>query len=794
MCSCLPGYTGSPYSQCYLIDDRSNPSKDPCNPNLCGENSVCKNQNGKAVCSCKNGISINNNGGCINPECVLNSDCPNPNQACKDNRCVLICSEQTCGVNAICEARNHIPSCSCLPGYVGDPSIQCSLLPDRDITTQSDPCNPSPCPLNVQCVSYDNKIAICDNCALTHTTAVGVPSSCRRECLRNSDCSNDLSCQNNRCVDPCRGACGLNTYCNVAKHRAICRCVENMVGDPYNYCDYPPPSMDPQVTCNNIVCGSNAECNQRGKIFKCVCSKGFYGDPLVGCTPQCRLNSECSDSKACINDRCSDPCVTGACAQNAICKVKNHRPICTCPPNFTGNAYYICNEIPLEEPFIDQGNPCNPSPCGSNSKCLISQNGVAACSCLDHMIGTPPNCRPECISSNECDLYKSCSVHQRCVDPCLQNVCGTNAKCVVTNHNPICSCPSGYSGNPFVSCQYLEPVENDEEDHRDPCNSFPPPCGPYSICEVRQKRPVCSCLPNMIGKPPSCRPQCLVNSECPLDQYCSDKNRCENACGTSICGQNTQCNVVNHVPICGCLKGYRGDAFVGCVKDDEVRQPDTINPCEPSPCAQNTECTIHNGNQYTCSCIPPYRGDPYSVGCKPECVSSFECDSSKSCINSRCVDPCIGVCGRQAICNVVQHVASCQCPDGMFGNPFDGCRIRDTTVTPQNPCERSTCGPNSLCRVVSGRAACSCLPNMRGSPPNCRPECVTNSECDLSKSCSNEQRCEDPCKKPICGLNAECRVVNHNPICNCPTNYVGDPFSICTQKRKFFTFILLKIF
>lgn len=31
-------------------------------------------------------------------------------------------------------------------------------------------------------------------------------------------------------------------------------------------------------------------------------------------------------------------------------------------------------------------------------------------------------------------------------------MCGLNAHCQIVNHNPICSCLSGFTGDPFVRC------------------------------------------------------------------------------------------------------------------------------------------------------------------------------------------------------------------------------------------------------------------------------------------------------------------------------------------------------
>ena len=115
-----------------------------------------------------------------------------------------------------------------------------------------------------------------------------------------------------------------------------------------------------------------------------------------------------------------------------------------------------------------------------------------------------------------------------------------------------------------------------------------------------------------------------------------------------------------------------------------------------------------------------------------------------------------------------------------------------TAVAPvvfDDPCVPNPCGPNSHPPRISGsRCQCTCLPGMIGSPPNCRPECVINSECPSDKACIN-RKCQDPCPG-LCGVNAYCSVRNHVPICICNQGYIGDPFSTCyrpTSKQILFS-------
>lgn len=102
----------------------------------------------------------------------------------------------------------------------------------------------------------------------------------------------------------------------------------------------------------------------------------------------------------------------------------------------------------------------------------------------------------------------------------------------------------------------------------------------------------------------------------------------------------------------------------------------------------------------------------------------------------------------------------------------------EADVVPQNPCIPSPCGPYSNCREINQHAVCSCLPNHIGTPPACRPECSVSSECPQDKACVN-LRCVDPCPG-TCGLNAQCKVTNHNPICTCSADFTGDPFIRCS--------------
>lgn len=304
---------------------------------------------------------------------------------------------------------------------------------------------------------------------------------------------------------------------------------------------------------------------------------------------------------------------------------------------------------------------------------------------------------------------------------------------------------------------------------------MPSPCGNNAQCRNIGGSPSCSCLPSYVGSPPNCRPECTINSECPSNLACITQ-KCRDPCPGS-CGISAQCSVINHTPICSCIEGYVGDPFTYCTpKPPPQPEPVETDPCNPSPCGSNAQC-----NDGICTCLPEYQGDPYR-GCRPECVLNNDCAKNLACIRSKCQDPCPGTCGQNAECSVVNHIPICSCLSGYIGNAFVLCTpVPKPVIT--HPCIPSPCGSNSQCREINGQAVCSCVPGYIGSPPTCRPECVTSAECPLNRACVN-QKCIDPCPG-TCGLNAQCQVVNHNPICTCQTNYIGDPFVRCLPKRKY---------
>ena len=105
----------------------------PCSPSPCGSNAICRELNGVGACTCAPEYVGNPYEGC-RPECVLSSDCPS-HLDCIRSKCQDPCPG-TCGQNADCQVINHLPTCTCLSMYTGDPFRHCSPVPLGNASTR----------------------------------------------------------------------------------------------------------------------------------------------------------------------------------------------------------------------------------------------------------------------------------------------------------------------------------------------------------------------------------------------------------------------------------------------------------------------------------------------------------------------------------------------------------------------------------------------------------------------------------------------------------------------------------
>jgi len=182
------------------------------------------------------------------------------------------------------------------------------------------------------------------------------------------------ACINQKCVDPCPGVCGVNAKCTVLSHSPFCSCGSDQIGDPFVKCFDMPRKFShdktrfayenpvlfhlfsvtptPSIQVNPCVpspCGPFSTCQDRGGYSSCACMPNYIGSPPY-CRAECSINSDCTSNKACIREKCRDPC-PGSCGVNALCTVINHTPSCTCSDGYTGDPFNNCYLAPMCKSF-----------------------------------------------------------------------------------------------------------------------------------------------------------------------------------------------------------------------------------------------------------------------------------------------------------------------------------------------------------------------------------------------------------------------------------------------------------
>lgn len=120
-------------------------------------------------------------------------------------------------------------------------------------------------------------------------------------------------------------------------------------GDPFTRC-LPEVRTEPKNPCIPTPCGANSECKFIGDSPACSCLPTYIGAP-PNCRPECSINSECPANRACMNQKCVDPC-PGSCGLNTQCTVINHTPACTCDAQYTGDPFTGCLPIQGKYNFL----------------------------------------------------------------------------------------------------------------------------------------------------------------------------------------------------------------------------------------------------------------------------------------------------------------------------------------------------------------------------------------------------------------------------------------------------------
>ena len=359
-------------------------SNQGCEKNLCGVNAECfKSSEGWISCACPVGYEGDPYNYCHDDQfnCKVDENCPS-DQVCSDRICSNPCittgntTNSRCGENAQCDVIDRIASCSCLPGYRGNPEKNCTLIRSKTILNginflsfkffsfftepcsrceSDDQCNDEEycgaasrcihsctrCQKGSGCIGVANHIEECQCLSGYNRTKNG---ECRLpECFINKHCLESKPvCDTGICVNPCDGACGVNAECRILGSSAACLCRKGFTGNPFVICE-----EKPEVNlCEPNPCGPNTKCKYRKDIYpqteECFCLEG-YTENNNQCIKEarCHSNYDCDNDKVCVHEMCLDPC-KDRCGENAICTTKYHVASCTCREGTSGDPFVSC--------------------------------------------------------------------------------------------------------------------------------------------------------------------------------------------------------------------------------------------------------------------------------------------------------------------------------------------------------------------------------------------------------------------------------------------------------------------
>lgn len=308
---------------------------------------------------------------------------------------------------------------------------------------------------------------------------------------------------------------------------------------------------------------------------------------------------------------------------------------------------------------------CLPAVCTSSRECIGDQLCIQGrcqptcktnTSCPEYQFCQNNICVQElkCYSDDDCNSNEKCLQNTlgqtECIDACSRKICGRNAECASINHEAVCTCKSGFRGNP--------------KDEKAGCK----------------------------------RIECDVDDDCSNDKLC-DQNTCKIACLVdNPCGSNAVCSAEYHKQVCYCQPGFTGDPRSGCR---------LVDFCEDNPCAPGARCHNSRGS-FRCTCPTGTVGDPYKDSCKSavECHTNNDCPPTAECDKSDGIPKCKNTCqnkncGPNTECIPIDHSGHCTCRNGYEGNPNDfitGCTPKPVSCSSTTDCPSNTYCYGDSCR------------------------------------------------------------------------------------------------
>lgn len=344
----------------------------------------------------------------------------------------------------------------------------------------------------------------------------------------------------------------------------------------------------------------------------------------------------------------------------------------TCGSHSDCNSDYVCCRSFVSTKFrcrkrifdnTSTTRSCFGYDCANNSDCVGLKDGMKLC-CRSNRCGPCP----QCVTNSDCNRLRFCckkawDEEARCSYTCIGESCQNNLDCAT---NECCS-----SGR-CVKCSY-----------------------------------------------PGC---CRSRSDCPIDQYCCDKQnhgKCNWECVGENCDFDRDCAAMEHCHSHKCTKAGKCQTSVDCG--------------DGSYC-----CKLYTYNNAVCarSCIGGM------------CIHDNDCGASdECCLNRRCLkcgDSCTSSfdCFSEAYCCKAATFGQNKCASKCFQ---ESCIKSQDCVKPNTWCVGGTCADIKQCNtstdcITSDGKQYNCCINSASNV--CSKSCIAH-ECSSDKDCTSTECCED---------------------------------------------------
>jgi len=210
-------------------------------------------------------------------------------------------------------------------------------------------------------------------------------------------------------------------------------------------------------------------------------------------------------------------------------------------------------------------DPCNPSPCGPNTLCGLTQDLVSltiSCECLPGHTTSElgKGCQPDFgiegknIDSDSTTLSKALTTT---TSPSA-SYASTSLASITSTAYPASWIPSSWSASTVAS---LGNIVRESSSNPNLAMDFQ---------EDQNQAPVSNTNIDyvFVDTADLFPEECLVHEDCAENEFCSPPpdNRCLNACSIQVCGSLAVCSASLHRPVCSCPHGFHGDPYDRCTK------------------------------------------------------------------------------------------------------------------------------------------------------------------------------------------------------------------------------------